>query len=1268
MNEINVLSANCQGLGEKFKRKDVFSYLKDKRYSIFCLQDTHFTQEHEDFLRNEWGYNAYFSSFKSNSRGVAILLNNNFESKVHREKKDRNGNFLALDINIDGLRTTLISLYGPNQDTPDFYDVIQETIHDFNNDHIIICGDFNLVLNPSVDYDSNYKHVNNPAARNKVLEIIENNNLIDIFREHHPDIRRYTWRRVNPVKQARLDFFLVSESLLSSVNKSKIEPGYKSDHSTPIISLSVNEFRKGKGLWKLNNSLLNDTSYIEIVKTCIKDTKRQYCLPVYNIDTIENIPEDDLQFMINDQLFLETLLMEIRGKSISYASFKKKQRSQQEEKLKKEILILEAETNIDLVKLTRLKKELEDSRAKRIRGSLIRSKAKWVHEGEKPTSYFLNLENRNFTSKIIPNIQKENGEFITDQVEILNEVSDFYENLYRDRVVDNVDLEIHLHNCNVPKLTNSEAHKLEGNINNTEAGKTLYSMKNNKSPGSDGFTTEFFKFFWKNLGNFIVRSLNYGFSSGQLSVTQRHGVIVCIPKGDKPRQFLKNWRPITLLNIIYKIASGVIANRIKRVLDRLISEDQTGFLSGRYIGENIRTVYDIMKYLDDADIPGMLMLIDFEKAFDSVSWDFIDKVLKYFNFGKDIQNWIKVFLCNTYASINQGGNISKKIDIKRGCRQGDPISPYIFILCAEVLAARIRTNDKITGINLPVDNIPILNVQYADDTGLILDGSETSLSESVSELSYYAKISGLNINTNKTQVIWLGSYKYSNIEYRPDLNLQWGKNNFTFLGIDFSVDLDMIPKMNFDKKIVKLKAIITSWKRRNLTPIGKIHIIKSLLISQLNYLFITLPNPSEKYISQLNSIIYNFLWNGNRHQIKKDVVVQKYINGGFKMIDLLCFINSLKLGWIRRLTSASGKWTSILKLDIDFNKFYQCGEEYVNSCILNCKNKFWTDVFKAWKLLNNSENMKQHKKENFLKSPLWYNNEIQINRKFVFFQSWYLKGIYMINDLIKDTDFNNLNFLSFEDFSQKFNVNCNFLQYHGMIMAIKQYLRNIVKDTEKLPLPNIPLNLELVIKSKRGCKDFYNCMLVTPPRPTGTTKWNREFDFDDDKWKKIHKLPFSVTNNSKLIWFQARINHHILVTNTFLFKINLIPSSLCTFCNLENESMIHSLWECNEIQTLLQQFESLLDVLFIPFAYNKETFLFGIVEQKCSKVDNEILIIIKQYMYKTRCLYQSLSINALINNIKDNYNVQKYNISYQSENKIKMFEMEWRKWKPLLDL
>lgn len=176
------------------------------------------------------------------------MFNNNFEFKVVKEKKDINGNYLVLDVIVEKFRFTLVSLYGPNSDTPDFFENIMSIIDDFDNESYIICGDFNLVLYPYLDYH-NYLHVNNPQAREKVMEIIEERCLVDPFRELNPELRRYTWRKKTPFKQARLDFFLLSDNILSFLKNCSIEPSYRSDHSRVVLDLEINPFVRGKGLW-----------------------------------------------------------------------------------------------------------------------------------------------------------------------------------------------------------------------------------------------------------------------------------------------------------------------------------------------------------------------------------------------------------------------------------------------------------------------------------------------------------------------------------------------------------------------------------------------------------------------------------------------------------------------------------------------------------------------------------------------------------------------------------------------------------------------------------------------------------------------------------------------------------------------------------------------------------------------------------------------------------------------------------------------------------
>ena len=163
-NGIRIASMNCRGLGDKNKRRDVFNYLKQKSYSICCIQDTHFTEKEELYIRSMWGYETFISPCTSDSRGVAILFNNNFEFEITSVERDHYGNFIALNITVQKqINLLLINIYGPNKDSPEFYRNLKEFIQ--NNEHhfSIVAGDYNLVQDPSLDY-YNYKNINNPQA------------------------------------------------------------------------------------------------------------------------------------------------------------------------------------------------------------------------------------------------------------------------------------------------------------------------------------------------------------------------------------------------------------------------------------------------------------------------------------------------------------------------------------------------------------------------------------------------------------------------------------------------------------------------------------------------------------------------------------------------------------------------------------------------------------------------------------------------------------------------------------------------------------------------------------------------------------------------------------------------------------------------------------------------------------------------------------------------------------------------------------------------
>ena len=294
----------------------------------------------ETKIRQIWNGDCVLSGYSSNSRGVCILLNNNFEYKVISEFADASGRIAYVDLKISNLSMRLINIYAPNKDSPDWYNEVLDILENNEQDYAVVCGDFNLALDPNLD-TYNYKHVNNPQSRRVVLDSLSTYNLEDAFRHFNPELKHYTWKRKNPLQFARLDYFLVSHSLTDLISDVSINPSYRSDHSIIQMNLQINKFNKGKGIWKFNCSLLSEQEYLAKINSSIRDEIIKYAVPIYSYQYLNSASFGDLQLTITDDLFLETLLLRLRGETIKYASARKKIKEATEKELMSDIEFIE---------------------------------------------------------------------------------------------------------------------------------------------------------------------------------------------------------------------------------------------------------------------------------------------------------------------------------------------------------------------------------------------------------------------------------------------------------------------------------------------------------------------------------------------------------------------------------------------------------------------------------------------------------------------------------------------------------------------------------------------------------------------------------------------------------------------------------------------------------------------------------------------------------------------------------------------------------------
>ena len=426
------------------------------------------------------------------------------------------------------------------------------------------------------------------------------------------------------------------------------------------------------------------------------------------------------------------------------------------------------------------------------------------------------------------------------------------------------------------KLSDKERQLCEGELTLEECKVALDGMASGKSAGLDGLPAEFYQRFWPVLGPDMVEVLNFSYASGRLSSSQRSGLITLLYKrGD--RLEMKNWRPITLLCVDYKIAAKAIANRLLQVLPSIIHPDQSCGVRGRNPVVNNRLMQDIVDDINNRGLGGAVLSLDQEKAFDRVDWSFLLRVLATMNFGSSFQQWVRLFYSRISSRILVNGEQSDSFFVSRGVRQGCPLSPLLYVIMAETIASAIRNCAAIDGFSLPGQH-RVKICQYADDTTIFVL-SDSALMAVFSLFRRYELASGAELNVTKSHGLLVGSWRSrSNLPVR----LSWSSQSITVMGAKLS---NLAPEESWDSSLQQLDTVLSSWRAR---------------LSQLWYLASFLVMPAD-ICSGIISRIFSFLWQGKRERLPRSAILQRISQGGLNVVDIDRKLSALHAMWVRRL-------------------------------------------------------------------------------------------------------------------------------------------------------------------------------------------------------------------------------------------------------------------------------------------------------------------------------------------------------------------------------
>ena len=763
-----------------------------------------------DTIKHEWGHQFHMSQGTKHSKGLLLLFGKSidFDKTNVLHKSDR---FLISNLQYCKGNIFIGNIYGPRTDAEKslFLNKLQNIINPHldsdTDDNLVILGDMNIVKSNEMDIIAGNPHSINIVKKfNNVTNELQ---LHDVWRINNPNKKIYTWCRKNPFTARRLDYIFTSTSLFYCCRDAGVKNIGFSDHKICTLILDFSTFKRGPSTYKLNTDILNHKNFIDEVKIKINNTL---------LSAVEH--------NLDPHLTWELIKVEIRAESILFSKNLAKNNNVEKNELTKKLSFLEEEISLhpeknyifDEILLT--KKKLEVFCIKESQGAQIRAGVKYAEQGEKNNKFFLSLEKQRSKNNTIFNLKSiENNSIITGSDDILDHIFSFYKNLYKDNPhpKENYD-ELFINPNNVPKLDVNQIALLENDVTEAEVLSSLKSMKNGSSPGLDGLPIEVYKVLWNDIKIPFMNSLKYSYTCGNLSSTQKQGIMCLLHKNDTDRELISNWRPLSLTNTDYKLIAKIFARRINLVINTLIDTNQFAFIKGRTISTMLREIDDIFERERHIRKGSIILSIDYAKAFDSLSLNTIQKALNIYGFGDYFKKWIDVLLSNRMNCVRNGGYVSSLFNMERGVRQGCPISPLLFIMAVELFACNIRKDDNICGLQYNHDSRSLKIRLYADDITLFLRDM-MDFREVLSKIKKFSKFSGLCLNLNKTLAVrfgvesWVGIFK-SGIRFVDQIKI---------LGIFFSISVDTQSILkNFTSKIENLERICHLWSKRKLSLIG----------------------------------------------------------------------------------------------------------------------------------------------------------------------------------------------------------------------------------------------------------------------------------------------------------------------------------------------------------------------------------------------------------------------------------------------------------------
>ena len=1150
--QVNLVSCNVKSLNHPVKRKKVLMHLNKLNTNIAFLQETHLRTADHCRLNGGWIGQSYHSNFGSKSRGTAILIHKNIPFVMSQVIADSLGRYIIVLGKLYETPVILANVYAPNWDDHAFFSNFFSLLPNMNTHHLILAGDFNCCFS-TLDRSSS-----NPLTTSKAVQtiqlLLQSYGICDIWRFLNPNSRSYSFYSPVHKSYSRIDYFFIDKNLISLVNHCEYNSIVISDHAPLSLMLQMPVSQALYHPWRLNSQWLADDKFVEFISSEI-----QFFLKQNRTPNMSNL------------IIWEALKAYIRGQIISFCSQKKKMHQEKINKLSEDIfnldVIIANNPLQDLIKQRALlQTEFNLLSTKDTVNLLNKSRHKTYEHGEKIGRILAQQIRQKTASQCIPEINDETKIKSTNHSQINNTFYKFYSSLYKSESLKDLNLfKSFFDKLNIPTVDVQVASNLDKPFTEAELLIAVQSMQNGKSPGPDGFPSEFFKKFSKELCPFLLSVYQESFEKDTLPQTMRQATISLILKKDKPSLECGSYRPISLLNVDNKILAKMLAKRLEAVMPTLVSDDQTGFIKNRQLSSNVRRLLNVLYNHTQPKISEVVIAFDAEKAFDRVEWDYLFYSLNRFGFGPKFIHWIEILYSCPVAAVRTNNNVSKFFNLQRGTRQGCPLSPLLFALSIEPLAIALRGNTKIKGIiRNGIENKVSL---YADDMLLYLTDPGSSLPEALGLLKTFGQISGYKINIQKSELMPINATFQLDSLHSLSFPIKISLHKIKYLGIWVTQRFEDLYDANFNPLLHSLKKDLERWSLLPLSLGGRINIVKMNIMPRLLFLFQCIPfYLTKSFFSSVNKLIICFIWNKKTPRIKKETLQRHRQYGGLALPNFQFYYWSANikniLYWINlpqgncgpkwlQLEHASCSPVSLQALACSKLPLSEPLSSYCNNPVVKHTFKIWSQFRRAFTL-----------KEMFKNAPLVRNNLFKPSVVDNAFEIWANCGVKMVKDLYLDGTF-----VTFDHLVNQCGIpRTHFFRY----LQLRSFVLSQFDNFPSLPADSLFDKINKITPwSKETIGKIYTLISLDNIKPLNIlkSKWEEELDVEisEELWQEaidgIHTS--SICQRHRVIQF--KVVHRLHWSKVKLSQFQPNTDDLCDRCRMESGTLSHMFWRCSKL-------------------------------------------------------------------------------------------------------